>query len=80
VAALATICFSVFLLVGTLLGSAEREIYDARKNSVEQQLRDVETEFQVEQYRKGLGLPPGAHQKTDANTPRWQQSATPCYG
>ena len=68
VAALATISFSIFLLIGTLLGSAEREIYDARKNSLEQQLRDVETEFAVEQYRKGLGLPAGARKKTDSNT------------
>jgi hypothetical protein len=72
VAALATICFAVFLLIGTLLGSAEREIYEARKNSLEQQFRDVETEFAVEQYRKGLGLPPGARRKTDASTTEQQ--------
>jgi hypothetical protein len=68
VAALVTICFSVFLLLGSLLGSAEREISDARKNSLAQQFQDVEWEFAVEQYRKGLTLPPSSQRKTNSAT------------
>lgn len=74
VAALATIWFSAFLLVGTLLGATERDIYEERKSSLQQQYRAVDTEFLVELYRRGLGLPPATHRKAGANTAEEQTS------
>lgn len=68
-ASLATIFFSFFLLFGSLLGAAEREVYEARKGSLDQQLREVEIEFEVERYRKGLGLPPGKPRKAEEASP-----------
>jgi hypothetical protein len=50
-------CFSALLLFGTIVGSLERELYEVRQNSLEKKMRDVDIEFSVRQYRKGLGLP-----------------------
>ena len=55
--AVSIVCFGAMLTFGAITGSLERELYEIRQSSAEKRIRDVDIEFQVRQYRKGLGLP-----------------------
>jgi hypothetical protein len=65
-AAFAIIDFSVLMLVGSLIGGRERVQTEAAQASLENMEVQIEKEFALEQFRRGLGLPPsGTSQKAN---------------
>lgn len=49
------------------MGSADKQLRDAWNASLNKKLRDVETEFAIERFRKGLGLLPEPKEKSAEN-------------
>lgn len=47
---------STMLLLGSLIGSLDRRLHESFQLSLAKKQKEVEIEFAIEQYRKGLGL------------------------
>ncbi len=54
---LAVAAFATTLLLGVIVGSLERQEFDASQTSLEQRLVELEKEHAIYLARKGLGLP-----------------------
>jgi hypothetical protein len=55
-AAFAVVNFSVMILIGVSIGARHRVQAEDYEKSYDYRVRDLETEFRLQQYRHGLGL------------------------